>query len=500
MKNNKIDGYKHVHFAGIGGVSMSALALGLFERGLKVSGSDITASRITKRLSDKGITVYIGHAAENVNGADLLVKNSAIRADNPEYLQALKNKIDIMERSRLLGIMMNSYSQSIAVSGAHGKTTVTGLVAAVLSDLDPTIHIGGELIEIDGSYKRGAGDIFIAEACEYCRNFLCLRPKVGVITNIDADHLDYYKNIDDIVSAFDEFAKNIKKGGYLILNGDDKNCAKIECEAKKITVGIGAANDYFAKNIRTAGGKCSFDVMARGKNGGGVRRGEKDGVGVPARGKNGGGVRAGEKDGDSVAAGNKYNIDVPANAKKLCRLNLNIIGRHQITNALIAFSAGIIFGLDAAAVKQKIEGYGGVRRRFELLGKKINGADIIIDYAHHPREIKNLLNSVRALSYKKIFCVFQPHTYTRTKMLFDDFIKSLTLCDTLVLMPIYAARERPNGMTSQILAEEILKIKKDCVHISEYADILNFLKKNAANGDVILLVGAGNLTDICAFI
>lgn len=446
MKN--LSEHRHVHFIGIGGISMSALALEMLKNGAEVSGSDTVLSHITERLQKAGIKIFEGHAAENISGACLVVKNSAIKEDNPELAAARENNIEIIDRAALLGRIMSGYKRKIAVAGMHGKTTATGLTAAALSPLCPAVHIGGELnsqkSEKPKSAERG---VFITEACEYCRNFLLLEPDIAVVLNIDKDHPDYFKSEEDIICAFNEFAGKITPDGTLLYNGDDKNCLKLSAK-NRISFGTEENCDYRAVNIKSQKGRYHFDILKRG-----------------------------------VFA---------------ARLKLNIFGRHQVYNALAAFAAGDLCGVPVDDMRKGIENFRGIKRRFELFPKKLSGADVVIDYAHHPREIAALLSAAREAEYQKIHCIFQPHTYSRTEALMEDFAVCFREADSLILMPVYAAREKPRGADSLALLSKIEK--PHAVFIEDGLRVIEYLKTRAGEGDIVLITGAGNIVDICKYI
>lgn len=434
---------KRVHFIGIGGISMSALALEVQKLGAAVSGSDLTCSHITERLQAAGIEVFEGHTAENVADAQIIVKNSAIKEDNPELAAARADGAEIIDRAGLLGIIMSNFQNKIAVAGMHGKTTATGLVASALATLNPAVHIGGEIAaRTNAEGQEGGKSFFVTEACEYCRNFLCLSPDTLVVLNIDEDHLDYYKDLSDIIRAFEQFAALVPKSGRLIINGDDENCRRLK-HGHIVTFGMNEGNGYRAENITCERGRYSFSV-----------RGEK--------------------------------------------IKLNIFGLHQVYNALAAFAVGDLYGVPHGEIARGIEAFTGVKRRFELFDKKLAGADVIIDYAHHPKEIDTLLKTAREAGYEKLWCVFQPHTYTRTEALLKEFAASLAAADEIILMPVYAAREKRGSVDSETLLKEINR--PFAVHIESGAEVIEYLRARVNKNDAVLITGAGNIVDICKYI
>ena len=439
MKKLKIDFYnaQKVHFIGIGGVSMSALSVFLKNSGLKVSGSDLTENEFTKKLESFGIRVYIGHKAENIETADLVVYNSAIKLKNPELQCAIKKYIPIIERNKLLHEIAKNFKNVIAVSGCHGKTSTTALISEIFykCNKNPTMHLGGTSSFFNSNFVIGRNKYFITEACEYKRNFLSLKPDAGIILNVDLDHTDYYSDLEDIKSAYFQFAKNIKPKGVVILNRDDKNSS---FDIKHKSVGILNDAEYTAKNITDNGGKFGFDLYKKKKFMGGVQ--------------------------------------------------LNVFGYHNIYNALFSFAVCDYFKLNSKKIIKAINEFLGVKRRFESVGK-INGALLISDYAHHPDEIKAAIFSAREIS-KDVVCVFQPHTYSRTKKFLHNFSQSFSGCD-LILCDVYAAREKEDKQVLEKLAAECNKFAKSVKRVQK-EDAYKYLNKNVYKG-VILVLTAGDL-------
>lgn len=436
-----------VHFVGIGGISMSGLAQILIDYGFKVSGSDRSVSDMTEKLKSMGADIYIGHDAKNVHGKDLVVYTSAVKDTNPEIAEAKKLNIPLMGRAEFLGSIMKKFKYGVAISGTHGKTTTTSMVSLILlkAELDPTIMVGGELDAIGGNVKPGKSDYFVTEACEYKRNFLKFFPYIGVILNIDADHLDYYKDIDDIESAFAKFADLIPKDGTLIGFSGDKRIMEIMQSVKcnKLTYGI-SSGDFTARNIK-------YDNLG-------------------------------------CASFTAYHND-----KKFGDFTLNVPGEHNVLNALAAIACAYTLNVNENAISSALSEYGGTHRRFEKKGT-INGITVIDDYAHHPAEIHATLKAALNYPHKRLFVAFQPHTYSRTKALFDRFSKAFTGVDKLVLADIYAAREKDTGVvSSKMLCDAICKNGVDASYFDSFEKIVDYLKDNLKPGDVLITMGAGDI-------
>ncbi|KHD35245.1 UDP-N-acetylmuramate--alanine ligase [Clostridium acetobutylicum] len=441
---------KKIHFIGIGGVSMSGLAEILLERGFKVSGSDMNGSPMVDKLKEHGAEIYLGHNEKNINNVDIVVYTAAIPEDNPELIYARKNNISLMTRAEFLGSLMKGHKYNIAISGTHGKTTTTSMVShiALTEDVDPTILVGGNLDIINGNVLAGKSDYFITEACEYKASFLEFYPYIGVILNIDADHLDYYKNIDDIENTFAKFVNLIPKEGYLIANADDKRVSRVASNAKCNVVSFGIDNgDIRAKNISfNESGFSSFDVYK--------------------------------------------------SSELLFNIELNVPGKHNILNALSAIASALTLKISHKSIIDGLKSFKGTHRRFEIKGVK-NGITVIDDYAHHPTEIKATLDAAKNYPHNKIYCVFQPHTYSRTLSLFDDFSNSFSGVDELVLADIYAAREKDTGVVSSLkLSEAINKNGVKCSNLHSFEDIVNYFKSKLNDGDILLTVGAGDVFKI----
>lgn len=439
-----------VHFIGIGGISMSGLAEILLQKGYRVSGSDMKASEITLKLQSMGAEIYIGHKAENVVNSDLVVYTAAIAQDNEELLNARKLNIPLMTRAEFLGKIMNGHKYNVAVSGTHGKTTTTSMLShiAVHADLDPTILVGGELDLINGNVRTGSSEYFITEACEYKKSFLSFFPYIGIILNIDADHLDFYKDLDEIEDAFYNFAKLIPDDGYLIANNEDERIQniikKVNCSI--ITFGLTSGDFTAASIVFDSLGNAAFDVV--------------------------------------------HNNNV------IGKVHLNVPGKHNILNALASLSCAYILKIPMDSALKGLETFGGTHRRFEIKGVK-NGITVIDDYAHHPTEIKATLNAALNFPHNRIFCVFQPHTYSRTLALLNDFSKSFFNADTLLLADIYAAREKDTGIiSSKVLGDKIRELGVKCTNFNDFNSIVQYLNKEVSSGDIILTIGAGDINKV----
>lgn len=440
---------KKIHFVGIGGISLSALALICQNNGFIVSGSDTTESEITQNLIEKGIKVVIGHNADNVFGADLVVYSSAIKCDNIELLTALKLGIPTQSRAQLLGDIANRYKKIISISGSHGKTTTTGMIASIFieANKNPTVHIGGILPKIGGNVCVGNNDFFITEACEYCDSFLSLNSFYSIVLNIQKDHIDYFKNMSNLQKSFEKFAKNTNNSGFLIINNDDKLCRKLKSNSQVLTYGILAPAIVMAQNIK-----------------------QKSGA--------------------------KFNFDLCICNKKIATIHLSASGYHNIYNALASICVALLEDIDISIIKSAISDYQLPERRFEIVSSR--RAKIIHDYAHHPTEIISSIKTARAMCKKKLIVAFQPHTYSRTQYLFKEFSLCFENSDKLLLCPIYPAREKPIfRITSEKLAEQIAKNKIDVEVVESLKDCSQKLREYDKKGNYILLLGAGSIVDIC---
>lgn len=442
---------KRIHFIGIGGISMSGLAEIAISKGFEVSGSDIQDSHLIKKLIKNGAVINIPHDENNVSHADLVVYTSAVKEDNPEIIKAKELKLPIMDRASFLGNIMKTYKYGIAVAGCHGKTTTTSMISLILknSNLDPTILIGGELDAIGGNVRIGNSPYFITEACEYMENFLKFYPFVGVILNIGEDHLDYYRDLNHIKSAFLKFAKLIPKEGCLVLCNDDPNTKEIASlvSCNVLTYGISSESDYMARNIKyNSFGHPSFEVF---------------------------------KNGDFSGT-----------------FNLNILGEYNVLNTLASIAVSDFLGIPYETVNKIAENFNGTHRRFELKGI-CNDITVVDDYAHHPTEINVTLKAARKTKHDNLWCIFQPHTYTRTKLLLNEFATSFDNADRVIISDIYASREKDTGLIhSKDLVREINKHNDNAVYIEGFHNIAKYIAENAKPGDLVMTVGAGSITDL----
>ena len=438
---------KRGHLIGIGGVSMSPLAEVLSDAGLIISGSDIAESERTSHLREKGIEIFIGHDAANItSGIDFVVRTAAAHDDNPEVLRAHEMGIPVFERTQAWGAIMKEYKNALCISGTHGKTTTTSMCTHILmaAEKDPTVMIGGTLPLLKAGHRVGTGDTIVMESCEYYNSFLSFYPTVAVILNIEEDHLDFFSGIEDIKKSFREFASHVPENGYVVVNHDDENTmdAIKGLERNIVTFGLTAKADVYAKNIIRIGSLTKFDIMYKGR--------------------------------------------------LFDTVSIHVPGVHNLKNALAAAAACISLGIKPTAIKYGLAGFSGAGRRFEFKGK-FNGADVYDDYAHHPGELKALLDAVESLGYKRTIVVFQPHTYTRTMALFHDFVRQLRRPDVAYLAEIFAAREKNIlGISSADLAEKI----EGARFYKTFEEIERDLRKTAQPGDLILTVGAGNVYKI----
>ena len=433
----------HVHFIGIGGISMSGLAEILLKEGFTVSGSDSKESPLTKKLESEGAQIFYGQKAENIiPGIGCVIYTAAISRSNPELIEAVAQKLPLLTRAELLGQLMKNYDTPIAVSGTHGKTTTTSMISHILleGNLDPTISVGGILKAIGGNIRVGNSETFITEACEYTNSFLHFFPKISVILNIEEDHLDFFKDLADVEHSFRAFAQLVPPEGHVVANADDPGVREALEGIDHFSFGLEAPEaDCRGVNLRWDHGLPSFDVVIRGQ--------------------------------------------------VYTHLDLQVGGKHNVYNALAAASAAYLLGIPGGAVKAGLEAFTGAGRRFEYKGE-YNGAKVYDDYAHHPGELHALLDMARSLGYERIVCAFQPHTYSRTKALFDEFVQELRRPDVVILAEIYAAREKNTiGITSADLAREI----PGAICCPTLEAVTDALAQAARPGDLILTVGAGDI-------
>ena len=442
LQNKKIGQYlvpgSHVHLVGIGGVSMRPLGLVLKGMGMKVTGSDMSASDGTRELEAKGIPVTIGHNAENIQGADCIISTAAAHNDNPEIAAARASGIPVFERAQAWGEIMRSYKNAVCVSGTHGKTTTTSMLTHILmeADLDPTVMIGGYLPLLHASHRVGHGDTILLESCEYCDSFLNFFPTLALVLNVEEDHLDYFKDLADIQKSFHKFAEMATFG--VVANGDDPHTVQALEGIDYVTFGLGDGNRIHAANM------CPdwrhFDVLCDGEF--------------------------------------------------YCHLDMGVLGRHNAMNALAASAAAWMMGIPGEAVSRGLVSFHGAGRRMEFKGK-FHGADVYDDYAHHPDEVAATISAVRdAMPGRRLVLAFQPHTYSRTSALFDDFVRELSRADVLVLAEIYAARERNTiGISSADVAGKI----PGAVFCETLPEVTEYLRQNVREGDVVLTMGAGDI-------
>ncbi len=449
---DSIKKYKNIHMIGIGGVSMSGIAEILVNWGFNVSGSNNVDSDILHTLENNGIKVFIGHRPENVIGSDCVVYTAAISKDNVELVHAKELGIPVIERSDFLGELTRCYKNTIAISGTHGKTTTTSLVSLCFIEAlkDPSIQVGALIKELNGNYRVGNSEDFIIEACEYVESFLKFSPKSEIILNIDNDHLDYYKNLENIKKAFVKYVKLLPDDGLLVINADDLNCLDLPTYTKAKAIKYGIENedvDFSAKNITFDEDGCpEFDVY-------------------------------------------KYNEFYE-------HIKLSIPGRHNVLNSLACIALCDSYSISKDAIKISLSKFKGADRRFEFKGT-LNGARVYDDYGHHPTEISATAKALKNKKFNKSWVVFQPHTYSRTFNLLDDFANALLSFDNIIVTDIYAARETNTyNISSKDLVDKIIKLGKNAIYIPELEDCAKYLKRNVKENDIVLTLGAGTVTNI----
>ena len=440
MEKRQISDYlkpgRHVHLVGIGGVSMRPLGLVLKGMGMVVTGSDMNASVSTDELIAKGIPVHIGHREENIRGADCVIRTAAAHNDNPEIAAARAEGIPVFERAQAWGQIMKAYKNAVCISGTHGKTTTTSMMTHILMEAgkDPTVMIGGYLPLLHAGHRVGHGDTIVLESCEYCDSFLNFFPTLAVVLNVEADHLDYFKDLADIQKSFHEFAS---MASCIIANGDDPHTVEAMKGLEYTSFGLGEGNLVHAANM------CP----------------------------------------------DWRHFDVVCDGEKYCHLDMGVLGRHNALNALAAAAAAWRMGIDGEAVSRGLESFHGAGRRMEYKGS-YHGAKVYDDYAHHPDELAATIEAVRSLGGKRLVLAFQPHTYSRTKALFDDFVRELKKPDVVVLAEIYAARERNTvGISSADLAKKV----PGSVFCETLPEVTEFLRRVVQPGDIVLTMGAGDI-------
>ena len=441
-----------VHFIGIGGISMSGLAEVLLSEGFKVSGSDRKPSALTDRLKASGAEIFIGQTKDNIlPDTEVVVYTAAIHSDNPELVEARKRGLHLLTRAELLGQMMANYRCPIAVSGTHGKTTATSMLTHVLlqADLDPTISVGGILKAIGGNIRVGKSDFFVTEACEYTNSFLNFKPQISLILNIEADHLDFFKDLADIRCSFKKFAALTRKDGTVIINSDIDDCKEITkgLSQNVITFGTQKKADFEGRNITfNAEGHVAFDLFK--------------------------------------------------NQAFVSHIALSVPGLHNVSNALAVIAAASVIDVPLDAIKKGLFSFQGTDRRFELKGIR-NGFTVIDDYAHHPTEIAASLDAASHYPHNDLYVIFQPHTFSRTQMLFDDFVRVLKDVPHVIIPDIYAAREKDTlGMSGEKLALALQASGCNARYFSSFSAIEDYILSHAREKDLVMTMGAGNVVDI----
>ncbi len=439
---------RKIHFVGIGGSGMSPIAEILFSKGFEITGSDMNESEYLNRIKSKGIPVFMGHDADNIGDAQAVVYSAAVKADNPELVAAKQKNIPIIERSKMLGLLTARYDNAIAISGTHGKTTTTAMVTQTLmtGGKDPSAVIGGKLPILQSNARVGNSDIIAVEACEFVDTFLHLHPTVSVILNVDGDHLEYFGTIENIIHSFHKFAQLTSR--TLIVNGDDENTMKAVHGIKDktiLTYGLNSDNNYTAKNIE-------------------------------------------------LNEYNGYSYDLYYNDELLCSIELRIPGKHNLLNSLAAAAVCHLYQVDPNDIAEGLRQFSGVHRRFEILGK-YNNVTIADDFAHHPTELTATLSAAMDMGFKKVWAVFQPHTFSRTFLLMDDFVKALSIPDKVILTEILAVRETN---TYNVYSSDLAAKIPGCIKISDFGEIADFIVKNASGGDLVITLGGGDISK-CAY-
>ena len=439
----------HIHFIGIGGISMSGLAEILLSEGFTISGSDNKESELTEQLRKEGATIFIGQSYDNITSdIDLVVYTAAIRRDNPEYGACMESNLPMITRAELLGQMMRNYKYPIAVSGTHGKTTTSSMLSEILlaENTDPTLSIGGILKSIGGNVRIGHSDYFLTEACEYTNSFLSFFPKYGIILNVEADHLDFFKDLDDIRNSFRRFAELLPEDGALVINGEissyEELTANVKCPV--ITFGLSDRFDYYATDISFDESGCS-----------------------------------------------SYLLHTPGGETRT--VSLGVVGVHNVYNSLAALAMADRLGFSPQTCLSALKQCTGADRRFQIKGR-LGEITVIDDYAHHPTEIAATLEAAKNYPHEHLWVVFQPHTYSRTKALMGDFARALRNAEHVILADIYAARENDTlGISSKDLQREIEKLGGDCRYFRSFSEIEIFLLENCNQGDVLITMGAGDV-------
>lgn len=441
--SNILDTVRKIHFVGIGGSGMCPIAEILYTNGYHITGSDRSEGETLNRIKNMGIPVMLGHSEDNVDGADLVVYTAAVKQDNPELVGARKKGIPAIERSVMLGELARKYENAVGISGTHGKTTTTGMLTQILmtAEMDPSAVIGGKLNLIGGNGRAGKSETIVCEACEYVDTFLQMTPAMSVILNVDADHLDYFGTLENIIKSFNQFAQQTTR--TVVINGDDENSRKsVEGidPAKVVTFGLADTNDYYAVGLAPAQRAC-------------------------------------------------YGFALYHKGEKLCDIALSVPGTHNVMNALAAAAAAHQLGADPAAIAAGLHDFVGVHRRFEIRGQ-FNGVTVADDFAHHPAELSSTLRTAMKMGYNKVWAIFQPHTYSRTHLLFNDFVEALSIPDQLILTEILAVREEN---TYNIYADDLAAKIPGTVRLNTFDEISDFAMANAQPGDLILTLGGGDI-------
>lgn len=447
-----IESNQSIYLIGIGGISMSGIASILLDKGFKVSGSDIKENDLILKLRNDGCKINIGHSYKNIkNDVGLVVYTAAVKSDNEEIKYAIEKNIPVIDRAEFLGMLTRRYNKCVTISGTHGKTTTTSMFSYVMieNNLDPTILLGGELSIINGNFRVGKSEYLLMEACEYKESFLNFSTNIGVILNIDKDHLDYYRDLNHIKNTFKKYAEKISEDGTLIVCSDDNDVLDIlnDVKCKVISYGINSG-DVRAENIRrNIEGRIMFDVSYKGEI-------YKD-------------------------------------------IEISVLGEHNILNALASIAFSFVCDLEFDKTKKALREFKSPKKRFEIKGKKDN-ITLIEDYAHHPTEIKATISTAKSITKNDIVCVFQPHTYSRTLALFDEFSKCFDGVDELILLDIYAAREKdPGNVNSKELGDKIRSYGQKCYNAKNFEDALSYAKGRIKDGDIFLTIGAGNVGSLC---
>lgn len=451
-----IDKAKKVHMIGIGGISMSGLAQILSAMGCSVSGSDMKSSARTEKLKELGIKIFEGHQEENIDDPDLVVYSAAIKPDNPEYKKAKELDIPLIDRAALLGDIMAYYKYPVAVSGTHGKTTTTSMISLILLSvgLNPTIHVGAEIKALGDATRLGGYDYFIVEACEYTGSFLKFKPFAEIILNIEFDHADYFKNLEHVKSTFEEFTNIVDDEGFIIGCADDKNVVEILQKSNKKSILFGIDNhnaEWLAKDIKYNGIGCASYILLK-------------------------------------------------NGCEIGNVALNVPGKHNILNSLAAISCCYYLGCPVDSAIKTLATFTGAERRFEYKGS-FNDIKIIDDYAHHPSEIEATLKTAKKISKRDVWCIFQPHTYSRTKHLLDEFGKALCIADKVIICDIYAAREKdPGDINASSLVQKVNEYGGNAMYIPQFEDIKDYVANQAKPEDIVITMGAGDIDKVASLL